>query len=70
MAMCNLPPGCTPKDIDRAAGELGHCKGCGKEFYLDRLDEDGYCKRCRNADDEYDKRRDDRNERDSNVKVP
>jgi hypothetical protein len=28
----NLPPGCTPADIDRAAGALVRCSVCGREF--------------------------------------
>lgn len=45
----NLPPGCTPRDIDRAAGELTICATCGREVYRESLNEDGDCRRCTQA---------------------
>lgn len=56
----NLPPGCTPRDIDRAMGELARCVGCRKEYYHDQLDEDGLCPWCRSVDQRLDQQRDDR----------
>lgn len=54
----NLPPGCTTRDIDRAAGVLWTCESCGIEFYPtdaqeeaaeeDKLDE-RLCKHCRKS---------------------
>jgi len=45
----NLPPGCTPRDIDRAMGELCECAVCGREAYADTIDSDGLCRTCQRA---------------------
>lgn len=46
----NLPPGCTPRDIDRHFGELSYCSLCHKEVYKDELNnEERICKQCQIA---------------------
>ena len=38
MTGCNLPPGCTQADIDRAMGCEPRCSECGKETASDDLE--------------------------------
>jgi hypothetical protein len=61
----NLPPGCTPLDVDRAMGCLTRCASCGKEIYANEdLEgvEEYICSSC-DGDDAYDRMRDEKMER-------
>jgi hypothetical protein len=43
----NLPPGCTDRDISRAAGDYQtNCEACGWVFLAYELNEDGFCEEC------------------------
>jgi predicted Zn-ribbon and HTH transcriptional regulator len=47
MSGWNLPPGCTPSDVDRAAGAYdAECDHCGDVGLAYNLNEDGHCPRC------------------------
>jgi hypothetical protein len=48
----NLPPGCTGKDVDKAAGdEIVECLNCGKQVLAYKLDEQGLCGQCTGNED-------------------
>lgn len=49
--MSNLPPGCTDRMIDRAAGYYADCDNCGREVVADTLDDHGVCPRCLREDE-------------------
>lgn len=42
----NLPPGCTSRDIERQAGDWMECDWCGTETRVDKLNDDGLCRKC------------------------
>jgi hypothetical protein len=50
----NLPPGCTPRDIDRAMGAYSRCEECGREMEVDEDNEEQICARCAYPRDEED----------------
>lgn len=46
----NLPPGCTSKNVDAAAGEYQECLNCGKQVRSDKLT-NGICGQCTGDED-------------------
>lgn len=47
MSDWNLPPGCTSRDIDRAAGEYEEdCAHCNRTVMANELNEAGLCETC------------------------
>jgi len=45
----NLPPGCSDRDIEEAAGAIRRCVQCGDWFAPDDVDEN-VCQKCDRAD--------------------
>ncbi len=47
MSNWNLPPGCTGRDIDHAAGDYNaDCESCEETFSACDLNADGLCETC------------------------
>ena len=49
--MSNLPPGCSGRDIEEAAGAIVRCAGCEKSFDPEQL-ENELCVKCEEENEE------------------